>query len=785
MTIKDYIISALFLCQPFLSFGQLNLSGTVTDSIGNPLYGVNIILIDLNHNRISAGTITDEEGVFRFSSLEKGIYKIEFSYLGFATENREIELEGDIQLENIHLKEGENQLDEIVVRGKKPIMELKMDRTIFNVSQTDAAIGGNAIDALGVTPGIKIKDSKIELIGKGSVKLMVNGRIVRLDDQSAFQYLKSIPTENIERLEMITNPPAEYSAEGAYGIINVVLKRGVENQFFGIASLTATQSEKFSNSENISIFHRKNGLQINGGLNHYNSRTGGYFQNDIYYDDYTLKQHNEFPSKSIGRGAFVDLGYELSDYTEVGFSARYFEIPKSIANRHDSSVFIGNQQIDSTLITQSEQISHSETQNYSFYLDHKLDTLGSKLSIEASYIGKSSNQNLDFTTTNDVSNHQERVASGSDKTSKLFYAATDLNLNRDFAEYNLGFQFQGSEINSNTVYENGLIDAQNSHFKYDEQTYSAYFSASKTFKEKWSVKLGLRSEYTLTKGNSLTLQQITEQDYWELFPTAYISCRLNQGNSFVISYGRRIERPMYSYLDPFREYFSTFSYREGNPYLRPAYNNNFEVKHIFKNKLSSSLFFSYIPNGYGELNIINNDSPILAMIRDNYLKTYQYGLVESLYLKSFSWWESNNQASIYYSNSTSSNPNTRPKLKGFGAYVNTDNTFYLNQEETFRLNFSFDYYFPSTYGVDQDKSFYEFNSGITALLFSKRLTLSVQANDIFKTSIYRSTTVTNGISEYFKGYYDSRSIRFSATYQFGNKKNRKERNVEDENKSRI
>src|SRR5699024_5908841 len=135
-----------------------------------------------------------------------------------------------------------------------------------------------------------------------------------------------------------------------------------------------------------------------------------------------------------------------------------------------------------------------------------------------------------------------------------------------------------SKIKSKSIYETVFLDTQDSHFNYDEQIYSAYFSASKNIDEKWAVKLGLRAEYTLSKGNSLTLNQITKRDYLELFPTAYISFNFNTSNSFVLSYGRRIDRPMYSYLDPFREYFNIYSYREGNPFLRPAYNNNLELK---------------------------------------------------------------------------------------------------------------------------------------------------------------------------------------------------------------
>src|SRR5699024_5503632 len=144
------------------------------------------------------------------------------------------------------------------------------------------------------------------------------------------------------------------------------------------------------------VFYRRNGLQINGGINYLDSRSKGYTDNHIFYKDYTLKSHNEFPSNYNGYGAFAELSYQLSKNTTIGINVRYYKNPKSQTNRKDRSDYIRNHQIDSTLATTSFQESHFETQNYSFFIDNKLDTLGSKISFESSYIHKSSRQNLDF-----------------------------------------------------------------------------------------------------------------------------------------------------------------------------------------------------------------------------------------------------------------------------------------------------------------------------------------------------------------------------------------------------
>src|SRR5699024_9206364 len=154
----------------------------------NPILGANIILLNSKSNSVQDGTITNEEGEFHFSDLKRGEYKIEISYLGFETFQKHIELEKNYDLGTIILKANNNLLGEVVIQAeaKKPIIEMRMDRTIFNISQSNASIGGNAVDALRVTPGIQIKNSAINLVGKGSVKLMIDGQMIRLSGQSAF-----------------------------------------------------------------------------------------------------------------------------------------------------------------------------------------------------------------------------------------------------------------------------------------------------------------------------------------------------------------------------------------------------------------------------------------------------------------------------------------------------------------------------------------------------------------------------------------------------------------------
>src|SRR5699024_3762887 len=190
-----------------------------------------------------------------------------------------------------------------------------------------------------------------------------------------------------------------------------------------------------------------------------------------------------------------------------------------------------------------------------------------------SQIENSSTKNLN-------SNSDFNLNSENDKKIQLFYSMIDISLNKDFADYNFGAQLSNSKTQNYSIYENPNLEDQNSRFNYDETIYSGYFSISKDFDEKWSLKIGLRSEYTTTKGNSISLNQITQKDYLEFFPSAYLSYTKNRSNIFTFSYGRRVNRPSYDNLDPFRIYISQYNYQEGNPFLRPAYNNNFELKHL-------------------------------------------------------------------------------------------------------------------------------------------------------------------------------------------------------------
>lgn len=784
---KPLVLLALLLLTPLLAISQVKLSGKVMDSLYSPLDGVNILLTDLETNSIVDGAITDKQGEFSFSTLKKGTYEIEWNYLGFETHTEKINLLKDTDIGIIRLKEGNNQLGEILisVEEKKPIIEMKIDRTIFNISQSDAVIGGNTIDALRVTPGLKIRDNKIEMAGKGSVKLLINDREVRLQGKNIFEYLKSIPSDQIERIEMITNPPAKYTAEGSFGVINIVLKKGAQDQFFGIVSGKLHQSHDLSNSENISLFYHKNDLQINGGAHYFDERGRITNLEQVDYSSYTMKEDHIADRKIQGFGGFFEIEYALSEQTFIGANLRYSRTPNSQIRRTIHEDYLREAQVDSTLLTKSRDKSIFDTQSYNLYLDRKLDTVGSKFSGEVSFINYKQDKNENSLSQNSTTQEIFDLSSSNTTQIQLLHMALDTELKRGFADYSFGLQASSSQTKNHSNYASPDLAEQNSEFKYDENIFSAYLSAAKTFNDKWSIKLGLRSEYTLSNGNSLTLQEVTKRKELELFPSAYLNYHLNTTNSFTLSYGRRINRPPYNFLDPFRSYLSPYSYSEGNPYLRPAYNNNFELKHLYKSKLATSLYFSYIPNDFDYLEIVSEGSPVFASVFDNYLKVYKFGLTEAFYWKPFKWWESDNEAAIYYSKSKSDNPNTESKIDGLGTYVATGNTLTLNKKKTFRANLNFTYYFPEVNGMDKDKTYYYLDLGVTALFFSKKLTLTLQADDIFRTAIYRSASTINGIPYRFEADYDAQSVSFSASYKFGNSETRKQRKVYDENSERI
>ena len=292
---------------------------------------------------------------------------------------------------------------------------------------------------------------------------------------------------------------------------------------------------------------------------------------------------------------------------------------------------------------------------------------------------------------------------------------------------------------------------------------------------KWKYQAGLRTEITQTKGYSYTLSQITVDNYLKFFPSMLVSYQADKNNLFAFTFGKRINRPTFWNLNPFKSLFTSYSYGEGNPYLQPEYNSNFELSHKLKNNLTSSLFLNITQNGFTNVTIAANDTNLVYTIPLNFIQTYRYGISENFSLRHFSWLENNNQVSFYRVNARSALANIR-NVNGYSLYFTTNNTFYFDKEKRLGAAVNFWYQFPEVNHIGISDAYSKLDLGVTVLAIQKRLGITLNLNDVFRSSALAVTTNVNGIRQKFTNFQINRYLQLSVNYRFG----KNEANIESE-----
>ena len=254
-----------------------------------------------------------------------------------------------------------------------------------------------------------------------------------------------------------------------------------------------------------------------------------------------------------------------------------------------------------------------------------------------------------------------------------------------------------------------------------------------------------------------------------MFPTFYLTYSLNEKNSFSINYNKRINRPSYNRLNPFRWYSNPFSYTEGNPFLQPSFSNNLELNYTFNDNWSNSIYYSHTDNGFEQITIVDNTDNIQKTIAQNFFKTTIIGISESYTYNKLKWLSTTFSFDWNYSKSESLIPITNQNLNGSNAYFSISNDFNLNKNKTLLFNFSYWYNFKGTSDLDKNNAYSQLDASLKYFAFDKKLQISFNANDILSTNRPIYTSFTNNIQIDYKNYYDVRLFRLSLVYKFGNK----------------
>ncbi|WP_291152968.1 TonB-dependent receptor domain-containing protein [Flavobacterium sp. UBA7680] len=775
----------IFLLLPLFCLAQssFKLKGNITSETTS-LEWADVSILN-SEGKIIEGATTKQDGHFEFN-LKKGFYKIGINLLGFTDYEKEITIEKDTDLGIIILKESATNLVEVVIQSKKKTVEQKIDRLVYNPENNVTTVGGDALSAINTAPGVVVKNDMITILGKGTSRVMIDGRMIELAGEELNNFLKSISAGDIKNIEIISNPPAKYDAEGTGGLINIIMKKGVRDSWKNTTTVSYDQNkfEIFTLRDN--FFYNKNKFRFSASINGKSGYLNATDDLKMYFPDGLSHMYSKTKVKNENLSGKLALDYDLSERTTIGI--QYLNDRNNPDFRSDIRIdnYNNQNQLDYVTLNNSFTDKGSKNQTYNAHLITKLDSLKRKLSVDVDYFNYSSKFDRNFVANNytpdmtfvDVNQSGQNI-SNQDIDNWSFKA----DMEHPFQALNLSYGAKMSFTNSvsdvfyyNTISGTPELDLnQSNRFKYTENNQAVYINGDKQIGEKWNFQMGLRLENTQTNGFSETMNQETVNNYLKLFPTVYASYKKNENNTFSLNYGKRINRPRFDLLNPFKVYINSNSYSEGNPFLRPSFSDNFEFAHSYKEILRTSVFVNVVTNGYGVLFTANPETNTQVVTRENYFKNLNYGIGESYSANFTKWWSSEN--SLYFLGAKTDFIKDLDATPSNSLQIDfsTNNTFVLGKTSKLQIDFSYSTPFKSgLYEIGYTSSF---DIGFKQDLFNKTMQIAFLANDIFNTSYLKDfTSVVNGVKQVYNENQSNRFVRLSVVYNFGNKKiNVKER----------
>jgi outer membrane receptor protein involved in Fe transport len=685
----------------------------------------------------------------------------------------------------------ESKIQEVVLEGKKPLIERKADRLIFNVENSIATSGGTALDALKATPNVKINNDEITIVGKSSVMVLINDKEVFMTGDQLARYLEGISASDLSKIEVITTPPVKYSAEGNSGIINIVTKKIKENSWNTDLGASYQKSRRNTERDNLGYNIQKNKVTLQTSLGFGDRRFLRNWNSDLFYPENKWENRGITDYITKYYVAKVALDYKINKKLTIGTKLNSSYYKSSDQSPSDSNIFdsqTGN--LQKIISEKSIAKDKNSQQNYNLYSEYKIGSLGRKITMDLDFVNYKLPGNRNFSYGSYLPN--QALIEGTDFTglnntqTNIQNLSAKINAEFPLKLVNLSFGARYSDtksVNSIAAFkkiDNGFVpdlDITN-YFQYKEKNEALYFSGSKKL-GKWDLQAGLRMEATQTNGFSRENNETDKSNYVKLFPTLYAMYAFNPKTTLGLNYSRRINRPNYENLNPFRIISNYFSYNEGNAFLKPSFTNNVELTFTLKN-LDSRLFYSSTKNGISQASLINPATMQNNFVWMNYLNTDSYGLAETYTLKVSKWWTSLNTLNISYSKTILT---ISPQIyKGLTADFSSSNDFTLNKDKTAFFNLSFSQDFGGNSGNFTSTAFSTVDVSFKYLTFNKKLQVGISGSNIFN-GIGSAYQTMNGVKQNFRNIWDNQSFRISLNYKFGNDKitlkERKTGNSED------
>lgn len=760
---------------------NFSLSGSIKSDKAEQM---EINLLDAD-NKLIKTEIADSNGKFGFNDLKGGTYHLKISRNGSEVYHSDnISLADNTTLPSIDL--AVKSIEGVTITKAKPMIERQDGKMIMNVENSIASTGNSAFEVLEKAPGINIDNNdNISLRGKGNLLIQIDGKNTPMTGSDLANYLKGIPSSTIDKIEFITNPSSKYDAAGS-SIINIKLKKEQRKGTNGSISTSLGMGKYVKNNNSISINHRNKKINIFGNYSFaYREAYNGLVLDRNFYENNNFKesyiQDNYLKFKFNNHIAKAGMDYYMNDKNVLGFSIGLVSNKFNLNGDNFNTTLGSNHTPMSTFNTQNT--SNDNWTNVSFNLNHKytIDSLGSEISTDFDYINysNSSLQNFETRTHQITSNTDQLDIMKGDMNGKLNIYSLKSDLTKNFKnEWKLESGIKASFVKTDNDMkffdvENGVLKPdlrKTNHFIYEENINAVYGNVSKKW-DKFKATAGLRLENTNIKGTQLATSQVNKRNYTQLFPSAVLSYDLTEKSNLEVNLSRRITRPSYNQLNPFKLYLDPTTMRAGNQDLNPQTTMNYELTYSLSNKYFATLSYSRTSDNITDiLKPISEDGQnVTVQTFENLNSVSYYGLYLIAPVKVTKWWDMNNSANFYYGSYTGNVSGTQINNKGnFTFNINSINSFKLGNGFTAELTGN--YKAKEVYAYLNVSPNWYLNIGAQKK-FKNNSTLKFSFTDLFFTSNIKGQTVYNDYLENFAVKRDTRVVTLSYTYNFGSSKN--------------
>lgn len=777
------LLFALFLFQNTVNANEIY--GKVKDENSKGLSAVTISLLKEKDSSIVKLNVTDKNGDYKFEGIDQGSYLIMATAVGYnKAYTASFIYDGQQKgIADIVLSKTTLELSTVVVTARKPLVEVKADKMIVNVEGTINATGNDGLELLRRSPGVLVdKDDNISMAGKSGVEVYIDGKPSPLKGADLANYLRSLQSTSIESIELIMNPSAKYEASGNGGIINIKLKKdkalgtnGTINAGYNVgiyakynAGISLNHRNKKANY--FGNYNYSNGLQ-NTGLNIYRA-----LPDTIFNQSSIMKSSRQAHSFKAGADFYMDkrntLGVIFSG--NISDNDNRTKGPMTITPKNAATP---------TRILEANPVMEAERDNYNANLNYKYaDTSGRQLSIDLDY-GRYNNHTDQFIPNVYYTGDRANIIS---KNSYRIVTPTNINIYSAKADYEQNFlkgklsygakigfvetfnEFNRFDANGSTE----IRDKYNSNvFDYTENVNALYVNFNRQYKG-FMLQFGLRGENTNSKGVSsseVSPDSSVNRNYTDLFPSAAITINKNPMSQWNFTFSRRIDRPNYSRLNPFRFALNDYTYQQGNPYLRPQYTNSFGITHTYKYRLNTTLNYSHVKDMFAQIldtaeqsksfqitkNLASQD---VVSLNISYPFSYKS-------LSIFANLASN--YSLYQADFGGGNRKIKENVFSYTAYTQTSYKF----GKSWTAELTGVYISPSIWeGSFRSKAMGFVDAGLQKTIFKGKGTVKTSVSDIFNTMHFRGNANFAGVVSKVGANWESRQFKLNFTYRFGSAK---------------